>query len=178
MPHFRFPIAAAMAAILIAGVGLAAMKNPTELWAGTIFTLAWVALLVGLLGAVLRRGRERAAWLGFTLFGWSYVLVCIVPPLRAEVRNRLLTRPLLIAVDEVSHATDDYIDSLMPGKDQSTRWAVARQVRRYYHTIGDGLMALSLAVIGAVTGRSIAGHGSAGRDGGPVGTGAKVLEEC
>jgi hypothetical protein len=60
-------------------VGLAALRDPSEFWASALFTLIIFVLLVAVLGTVARRGSSRVAFLGFTLFGGSYLIVAFGP---------------------------------------------------------------------------------------------------
>ena len=80
MTHFRFSLAQLMAVVLYLGLGFAALRNADRLWASATFTLSIVAISTALLGALIRRGRARPAWIGFALFGWTYLLVSTLPP--------------------------------------------------------------------------------------------------
>jgi hypothetical protein len=75
----RVPIASLMLFVLPIGVGLAALRDPSELWASGLFTLTLLALLVSVLGTVARRGGSRMAFLGFALFGGSYLVLTFGP---------------------------------------------------------------------------------------------------
>jgi hypothetical protein len=73
----RVGLAQFMAIIAVLAVGLAAMKVATEDAARVVVLASVVALLVGIVGVIVRR--ERAAWVGFSIFGWGYLLVLLVP---------------------------------------------------------------------------------------------------
>jgi hypothetical protein len=79
MRRLRVPIAAVMLSILLIAVGLAALRDPSELWASALFTATILALLVSILGTVARRGAARMAFLGFALFGTSYLVLAFGP---------------------------------------------------------------------------------------------------
>jgi hypothetical protein len=70
-------LAQLMAIIAVLAVGLAAMKVATEDVARVVVLASVVALLVGIVGVIVRR--ERGAWVGFSVFGWGYLLVLLVP---------------------------------------------------------------------------------------------------
>jgi len=91
-PHFS--LGTLLLAVLSAGVAFAALKSPSDTWASALFTLAVAVLLVATLGAVHRRERGRAYWLGFALFGWVYLILSLVP----EPAPRLATTGLLDAL--------------------------------------------------------------------------------
>ena len=61
----RISIRTLMALVLVSAIGLAALRNASELWAGMMLRLALAAVGVAILGVALMRGRERAWWLGF-----------------------------------------------------------------------------------------------------------------
>ncbi len=67
----RLGLAPLMALIAALALGLAAMKAATDLAAGLSLLGSSTLLLLGTLGAILRN--DRAAWIGFALFGWAYV---------------------------------------------------------------------------------------------------------
>jgi hypothetical protein len=65
--------------LLPVAFGLAALRHPSEFWASVLFTLITFALLVSALGMLARRGTSRVAFLGFTLFGTSYLVLVFGP---------------------------------------------------------------------------------------------------
>lgn len=79
MRRIRFTIAALMSIILVAAIGLAALRDPSELWASAIFSLTVVGLLVSALAAIARTGAARLACLGFLLFAGAYLALSFGP---------------------------------------------------------------------------------------------------
>ncbi len=75
MARLRFSIAGQMALVLVLGIGLAALKHPSERAASLLFTLILASLLTSILGAMARRDREQMTWIGFAAFGWTYLLL-------------------------------------------------------------------------------------------------------
>jgi hypothetical protein len=75
MRNIRFPIAGLMVTVLLAALGLAALRNATEFSAGVTFLATCAVLCLAIVGVVCRGGNERVWWLGFTLFGWGYLLL-------------------------------------------------------------------------------------------------------
>ena len=73
MRSIRFTIAWLMTVVLILALGFAALRNPTPLWAGSVSLATQAIICLAVVGAVCRTGRERAWWLGFAAFGWSYL---------------------------------------------------------------------------------------------------------
>ena len=95
----RFSLALLMGFIGAIAVGLGGMRLGSDLAEKVTFNLALLALLVGLLGAIVRRG--EGAWVGFALFGWCHALLAFVPaaathqdPLIASVLVRLVAARL------------------------------------------------------------------------------------
>ncbi len=87
MRRIRFNIANLVAVILILGVGCAALREATDLWVSSIFSLTLGVLLLSILLAVHRREKRRAFWLGFALFGWIYLALTLMP----STESRLIT---------------------------------------------------------------------------------------
>ena len=88
-PHFT--IASLLAVIGVLGIALAALRNPSYLWANVTFSLALAALVLATINAVYGRGARRAYWLGFTLCGGTEPSDLLVPGLRESVCPRLAT---------------------------------------------------------------------------------------
>jgi hypothetical protein len=80
MTRLRFTIAQSMIVVLVVGLGFAALRNADEFWASTSYTLAITMITVAVVGALSQKGRARASWIGFAVFGWTYLLVVQLPP--------------------------------------------------------------------------------------------------
>ncbi len=85
MRRFRFSIASLLGVILFISVALAALRASNDAWDGCLLGLALTVLLTAILLAVHRADRKRAYWLGFALFGWTYLLVSLIPPLESRL---------------------------------------------------------------------------------------------
>jgi hypothetical protein len=79
MARLRFTLAQLMAIVFYLGFGFAALRNADEFWASAAYTLAAVSVSAALVGALMRRGVARAPWVGFTVFGYTYLLVAHLP---------------------------------------------------------------------------------------------------
>ena len=79
MSRLRFSIAQLMAIIFYLGFAFAALTNADYLWASATYTLAIVMISTALIGGLSRRGRARTIWLGFAVFGWSYLIITHFP---------------------------------------------------------------------------------------------------
>jgi hypothetical protein len=90
----RFSIAGLLAFVLVCGLGLAALKAASGMWASVMVTLAAVALLTSIVGAA--KGRNRAGWLGFAVFAWGYVVLNFAPWCRDVVYPHLLTTTAIL----------------------------------------------------------------------------------
>ena len=90
----RFSIRTLMSAIVVSAIGLAALRNASDLWAGIMLLVALAAVGVAVLGAIILRGRDRCWWLGFALFGCGY-LAMVFGPWESTVPRHLGTTNLL-----------------------------------------------------------------------------------
>jgi hypothetical protein len=68
-----------MAIVLYLGFGFAALRNANEFWANAAYTLAVSLNALALVGALVRRGKSRAPWVGFAVFGWTCLLINHLP---------------------------------------------------------------------------------------------------
>ena len=75
--RYQFSLVGMMGLVLAAAIGCGALRYASEFWASTLLTLTAGSLLVAILGALFRRGQSRAFWVGFTVFGWSYLILVI-----------------------------------------------------------------------------------------------------
>jgi hypothetical protein len=88
-PHFS--IASLLVVIGVVGIALAALRNPSYLWANVTFSVAIAAIVLAIINTIYARGADRAYWLGFALCGGTYLAICSVPGLRDTVNPRLAT---------------------------------------------------------------------------------------
>jgi hypothetical protein len=68
-----------MVAVLIAAVGLAALRAPTPLSASLIFTATVVLLATATLQALAGGGVAKRCWTGLAVFGWAYLGIAFGP---------------------------------------------------------------------------------------------------
>ena len=110
MERIRFSISGIMGFIAIAAVGFVGLREGTEVWASLTFALTAIALLMAVPSLIYSQGAERAGWVGFTLFGWVYLVFMFstwsgespgIPSLPASW--------LLTTVHERIHAQPQYI---------------------------------------------------------------------
>jgi hypothetical protein len=95
MRRIRFHIGSLVFVVLVIGVSLAALRESDVIWDSGIFTLTLVILLTSVLLAFYRTETRRAFWLGFALFGATYLGLSLVPP----VESRLITTKALAYLD-------------------------------------------------------------------------------
>jgi hypothetical protein len=75
MRSIRFSIAGLMGIVLVAAVGLAALRNASPTWAGAMGLLTCGILALAVVGLLCRGRTERPWWLGVCLFGWGYLVL-------------------------------------------------------------------------------------------------------
>jgi hypothetical protein len=90
--RFRVSLAVLMLLVGFAAVAFAALRHPTETWAGVLLLAMLGMLAVAVLGVISREGSRRAWWLGFVLFGSGYLALAFAP----WTRPRLPTTALLV----------------------------------------------------------------------------------
>jgi hypothetical protein len=75
----RVTILGIMAAVALIATALAALRSTLELWASAHFSLTLALLCTAIPGIAYCRGVRRACWVGFTAFGWPYLIFCFGP---------------------------------------------------------------------------------------------------
>jgi hypothetical protein len=71
----RFSLANLLGIVAVIALGLTGLSSATTFWTSAAATVTLGLLLAALLGAVLLRGADRAFWLGFALFGGTYLVL-------------------------------------------------------------------------------------------------------
>ena len=79
MSRPRISLAGLMGTILVLAIGVAALRDASETWAGVMLLLTLGLLGVSILGVIYRRDARRAWWVGFALFGWGYAGLTLAP---------------------------------------------------------------------------------------------------
>jgi hypothetical protein len=95
MRRIRFHIGGLLGLIILIAVALAALREANDLWASAVFTVTLAVLLISVLLSVHRAQASRAFWLGFALFGCTYLGLCLIP----LIESRLITTKLLAYLD-------------------------------------------------------------------------------
>jgi hypothetical protein len=91
----RFNIDSLVLLVVVSAIGVAALRESSDIWDGGLLGLTLLILLVAVLLAIHRTDRRRAYWLGFTLWGGIYLAATFVP----AVESRLPTTKALSYVD-------------------------------------------------------------------------------
>lgn len=68
-------LAGMMAGVGVVGIGLAALSNPSEHWDAAVWSIAVSLFATSIVGALFSKGRHRAFWAGFAIFGWVFLLI-------------------------------------------------------------------------------------------------------
>jgi di/tricarboxylate transporter len=98
MRYLRYNIASILGAIVCVAVGFAALREADDLWDSGLFSLTVGLLMVAVLLAVHRTGARRAFWIGFALFGWSYLSLSLIP----SIDSRLITTKARAYLDQAN----------------------------------------------------------------------------
>jgi hypothetical protein len=171
MPKFRFTISGMMGVIVVAAIGFAGIREGTEIWAGVTFAVTALILLMALPCLVYSRGAPRAAWFGFTLFGWAYLLFIFWWPAEQLGVPPSPLRWLLDLVHDRIHAKAQYVPNpnfpvaqtlpfampSIPGgpliiKPGTTYWMGDE---RHYRQVAHCLLALAFGAFGAFWSRQV-----------------------
>jgi hypothetical protein len=139
----RYRIATLMTATLYSAIGLGALAThePRQalIWNSTLYTMTAFILMVSVLMVFIQSGRKRFAWIGFSVFGWAYLLLLGFEQTERFKKPRLLTTWVLEEILEETH----YVFS----------HSVEMET---FSTVGHAFFALIFGVTGALLGYSLA----------------------
>jgi hypothetical protein len=145
----RFSIAGLMAIVLVAAVGLAALRSPSPAWASTLFMVTCGVFGLAIVGAIYRSGVARAWWLGFCVFGMGYMAVTGFTR-SGYLYPQMPTSHLLIALRPVlGHPVELVTGPRSPN---------ALRALYVYMQIGHALWALLAALLGGTLARIFLGR--------------------
>jgi hypothetical protein len=91
MRKLRFNISRLLLVVLVVAVGFAALREANKIWDSTVFTFTVGVLLISILLAAHRSEKRWAFWLGFALFGSTYLGLSLVPSIESRMGT---TKPL------------------------------------------------------------------------------------
>src|SRR5258705_11148408 len=81
----RFSLAGLLSTIVFLAIGLAALREATAAWDSGVFGFTLTVLSISALLVIHRTGIKRAYWIGFALFGWTYMVLSLVPAIEARL---------------------------------------------------------------------------------------------
>jgi hypothetical protein len=81
--------------VAICAIGFGCLLYASSPLASTIYSITPAVLTAGWLGIIYRRGARRAFWVGFSLFGWSYLILAYGPWFESAVSPHLASTRLL-----------------------------------------------------------------------------------
>lgn len=80
-----------MGFVFAIAIGLAALRNADDTWAGIMLLLAFGLLGVALVGTICERGRPRAWWVGFLVFEGAYLALIFGTWFPERLQSKLAT---------------------------------------------------------------------------------------
>ena len=120
-------------------VGLVALRSASATWVAAMMGLATVSLAVSILLIVFRRGPTRAHWIGFSAFGWLYLLVLVASWTLARIADN--NSPLAahnLPTQQLASASYHWLYDEAFEKYQVTAVGAGQTFSFYLGTIGGG----------------------------------------
>lgn len=74
----RFSLKTMLLLFTVVAVCIAGLVYSNVAWAAFFYTAAFVLVLTGIVGALVRRGPARPYWIGFALFGGGYFALALI----------------------------------------------------------------------------------------------------
>jgi hypothetical protein len=156
----RFSLKTMLLLCTAIAVSVAGLLNANVAWAAFFYTAAFIGVLTGFVGALVRRGPERAFWIGFALFGGGYFALALVgenslarfAPDRQQVQEpKLGTTQLLIWIQAQLQPRTKATANLPQGAVSFSPYGysyVANTPSGYFIEVGHSIFTLLLALLG------------------------------
>jgi hypothetical protein len=123
MIRARASIATLLVVVGLLAIGFAALRVSSRLWACACVSTDLLALVIAIGASIYRRGSRRAFWVGFALFGWTYLILALGPAPLNGWRDLLVTSPVLSMLE------DRLLDAPTPTMRGGTLSAIGRAQR-------------------------------------------------
>jgi hypothetical protein len=166
---FKFSIKSIAGLIAIVALCFSALAYPSAFWATAVGAFTLLALLVGLLGVLFNRGQRRIAFAGFSLCGWTYLLLMSLPSLEEVAADRIPTWELFGQIGsrlhpppEAAPPSDDEMNSpggLAKYAEYAAKKAALEKKRIKFKLICEHIFSLLFGGLGAVAALAVAGNG-------------------
>lgn len=119
MRRYRITIGRMLVVIAHFGVGFAALRSPSWIWASNFFSLVVTSMAAATLTAIYRRGSRRAFWTGYAICGWLYLGLSSFPFANSNLSPLLITTPLM----DLAYPTIDRLVTMgIPGSTTESIW--------------------------------------------------------
>jgi len=154
----RVSIAGLCGFVMLCGIGFAALRSPSDLWAAVVLNGTLAALALAALGALRLPEPRRASWMGFACFGWIYAALALGSGNLLFSTYFFPTR-LLVMLYPRLHPEDSTI--LLTSPVSPTSYVLSVWSR--FFLIGHSLGGLLAGVVGAALARAVPGDGPPSR---------------
>jgi hypothetical protein len=150
----RFSIGTLMAFVVLAGVGVAALKTANDLWAGMMLLTALAAFGFAILAVINLRGRERAWWQGFGVFSGGYLALTFGPWLPDNFQSKLGTAHIIRAMYDLKFQTPflpkvKLVELDMTTGTSKTSWVTpTKPSYEHFQRVGHSLFTLMAGLVG------------------------------
>jgi hypothetical protein len=151
MNRLRFTLTQLMALVLCLGLGLAALRNADGFWAGATYNLGIMMVATALVGAIARKGRPRATWAGFAVFGYTYLIASLADWRTGGFGFGPIPRPILLIESGITRL-QPFLKPLPPGMSSS----LAGNFLIPYEQVSFSLGIILFGMLGAVVGHVVA----------------------
>jgi hypothetical protein len=154
MGRFRITIGRLLLVIAHFGVGFAALRSPSWIWASTFFSFVVASMAAATLTVIYRRGSLQAFWTGYAVCGWLYLGLSIFQLGGSNLSPLMITTALmdlayptidrLSGMNRIGASTESIWQywSVPPQGAGPFNWAVPEPYRAICHAIITPILAL------------------------------------
>jgi len=164
----RFSLKTLLIAFTAAAVSLLGLLNANLAWGAFFYTAAFVLVLTGIVGAIVRPRPQRAYWIGFALFGGGYFWLALVAegslrfagPNGVVLEPNLATSHLLLSAHRYTFKefdgsiADQRASRILNARIRSSggAFAVQRTSSEFFLQVGHSIFTVMFALVGGAIG--------------------------
>ena len=144
----RFSILTLLGLVALAAIATAALLNANDICGRVSYSVTFVVLLVAVVAAIVLRGRLRAFWIGFAVFGVAYFSDVYAD--KSELLTTAISDYVFKRIDPTPSAPRN---AIIGGPNSVGAFLSRRPANADFVTVFNSILSLAFAFVGGLIAR-------------------------